>query len=46
MPQTKAHDYTNSGDINALDEYLNNNPNDIESKDNVCYYMISSLILI
>ena len=27
MPQTKAHDFTKSGDINALDEYLNNNPN-------------------
>ena len=39
-----AYDYVKEGNINALDEYLNHNPYDIDSKNLVRIHNISILI--
>ena len=46
MSNTIAHEYAREGNIDALNEYISSNPNDINSKDYVsiliyiCNYMI------
>ena len=46
MSDIIAHDYVIEGNIDALNEYISSNPNDINSKDwvsilvYICNYMI------
>ena len=46
MSDTAAHEYAREGNIDALNEYISSNPNDINSKNDVsilvyiCNYMI------
>ena len=46
MSDTAAHEYAREGNVDALNEYISSNPNDINSKDYVsilvyiCKYMI------
>jgi hypothetical protein len=46
MSDTAAHEYAREGNIDALNEYISSNPNDINSKSRVriliciCNYMI------
>ena len=46
MSDTAAHEYAREGNIDALNEYISRNPNDINSKNKVsilvclCNYMI------
>ena len=35
MSDNKAHEYAKEGNIDTLNEYLNNNPNDINNRDQV-----------
>jgi len=44
-----AYDYVKEGNINALDEYLNHNPSDIDSMNLVSMFLIiynTNLIII
>ena len=46
MSDTLAHEYAREGNIDALNEYISSNPNDINSKNDVsilvyiCNYLI------
>ena len=46
MSDSAAYEYAREGNIDALNEYISSNPNDINSKDGVsilvyiCNYMI------
>ena len=50
MSDTAAHEYAREGNIDALNEYISSNPNDIDSKNIVrilvyiCYYIIIYII--
>ena len=46
MSDTAAHEYAREGNIDALNEYISSNPNDINSKGNVSIlvYMCNNMI--